>query len=332
MAYKITLADAKNEIGLKKISGVCSSSAEFIDYINRAQRMLLRRGIWYDTQWVVRFCVSGCIISWPQWVGAIQGIKFCNGSNGQLFNNNYSFVGPAKSCDGFLSSEGIIEDANLGPTANEVSGTTGKLLRYYTTKASDIGKTITIFGTRVGGQPLQEQVAGVWKNGMTLTAAAPYATNAVYVTGIDSITRQATDGMAYLYEYDPVANTLRDLAAFEPNETNPRRRRSRIIRKPAGVSKTDDNGICWTSIEALIKLEFIPVKNDRDFLLIDNLDALIYMVSALKEAEAGDKRASEASILEAIRELNFEMRDKNPDEQTPVDVNAVMGRMLINPI
>jgi hypothetical protein len=199
-----------------------------------------------------------------------------------------------------------------------------------------VGKTITIFGTQYGGQPLQEQINAVWQNGLTLTTAAPYVTSTVLVTHINAITRQATDGNCYLYEYDPaaypIAPHLRDLAGFDAGDTNPRIRRSTIKNKPYNCGSPDANGITWTNIEALVKLEFIPVVNPRDFLLLDNLDALNFMVQALKSEEAGDKQAAEASILMAVRELNFELRDKNADDQMPVRVNSVIGRKIKNPL
>lgn len=329
--YALTLASARQELGLVKACGVCATSVDFSDYLNRATRMLMRRGDFYDTEFVISLCVSGCIIAWPRWVGAIRGIRFCRGKPGQLFNNNYSFVGPHHRCGGF-NSDTVVEDANPGPTANEVTGTTGKYIRYYTVKNSDVGKTITLFGTQYGAQPLQEQVSGIWQNGVTLTAAAPYAQSSMLVTRIDAITRQATDGMAYLYEYDPAANTLRDLAWFEPNETNPRIRRSRILNRPSWGPNPDANGICWTTVEALIKLEFIPVQNERDFLMIDNVDALIYMVTALKRQEASDTAGAEAATIQAIREMNLELRDRNSDDQTPIRVRSVPGRQIRNPI
>src|SRR5208282_1550372 len=157
--YQTTLADAQNELSLIKVSGVCATSPDFIDYVNRAQRRLMRRGKWFDTEWIMSFSVSGCIIAWPHWVGSVNGIRFGKGKPGQLFNNNYSFVGPHHRASGF-HSDAVVEDANLGPTANEVSGTTGKYIRYYSVLTSDVGKTITIFGTQFGGLPLQEQING----------------------------------------------------------------------------------------------------------------------------------------------------------------------------
>jgi hypothetical protein len=179
---------------------------------------------------------------------------------------------------------------------------------------------------------LQELVSGAWQNGTTLTAGKPWVASKDLVTHIDAITRQATDGMAYLYEFDPAANTLRDLAAFEPNDTNPRIRRSIIRNRPHNCGSPDANGIHWTTVEALIKLEFVPVVNGRDFLMIDNLDALTFMVQALKQEEANDKQSSEASITEAIREMNFELRDKNSDGQIPVRVQSVLGSRIKNPM
>jgi len=44
MAYRYTLLDAKNSGALKAISGVVSSSTQFVDYINEAQRRLMKRG------------------------------------------------------------------------------------------------------------------------------------------------------------------------------------------------------------------------------------------------------------------------------------------------
>jgi hypothetical protein len=329
--YSITLEDAQNNLGLTKVSGVCSTSDDFTEYLNESMRRLIRRGNWFDTEFVVNFCVSGCIIAWPRWVGAINGVRFGCSKPGQLFNNNFRFVGPHHRHHGFHCNA-VIEDANLGPTANEISGTTGKLLRYYTTLSTDIGKGITIFGKQYGGQPLMEQINGVWNQGQTIVAAAPYGTSTTLFTSIESITRDATDGPAYLYEVDPATGLLRDLAMFEPSDTNPRIRRSKIVSRPWNASKADSNGICWTNIEALVKLQFVPVANPRDFLCIDNLDALKFMIQAIKAEEAQDSTNSEACILKAIRELNFELREKNPDEQTAMRVSPVMGRRIYNPM
>jgi hypothetical protein len=321
--------DAKESLALKAAANVCPSSAAFISLINEAQRRLMRRGSWFDLEQVVSFCVSGCVIAWPRWVGTVLGVRFgkCWIQTPSIYNNYWSFMGPHPRGENFRGNT-IIQDANLGPCANEVSGTTGKVIRYYVVHKADVGKTITLFGNRYGNQPLQEKTAGIWQNGITIAAASPFGTNAALVTRIEAITRQPTAGMAYLYEYDPDTGLMRDLAVFEPNETNPRNRRSRIANAPHGTK--DANGICWTTVEALIKLQFIPVANDRDFLMIDNFDALKFMIQAIKAEESNDDQGAEVKIAKAIRELNFDLDDKLPKKQVPV--NMGFGRTICSPI
>ncbi len=335
--YRYTLADARNSGPLKAIAGVCSSSQKFSDLVNEAQRRLLRRGDWFDTDFQLRLCVSGCTIAWPRFVGAIRGVKFagCYTQIATIFNQWYSFTNPYANNRWNLYGDnyGVLEDINMAPTFNDIDGTTGKLLRYYVVNNEDIGKTITINGTQYGGQPLQTQdSAGHFTNGIVIAAGAPYGTNAALVTRIESITRQATTGLAYLYQYDPTTNVLRDLAVYQPNETNPRFRRSKILNKPVNARGADANGICWTNIDALVKVEFVPVANDLDFLMIDNFDALKFMIQAINAEEANDEQTALVKITKAIQELNFELRNKNLDGQTSVYVNALSGRGIVNPI
>lgn len=329
--YKFQLIDAQADIGLQNISGVCPTSPQFTQYVNEGIRRLLRRGDWFDTEWVISLCVSGSIIAWPRWVGAIRGLRFGRGRPGQLFNNNYSFVGPHHRHSAW-HTDCVIEDAASGPTASEVSGTAGKYIRYYVVNNQDVGATIQIFGSAYGGQPLQEAVNGAMVNGQTITAGVPFGSTGGLVTRIDAVKRSPTSGMAYLYEYDPVANTLRDLAWYEPGDTNPRIRRSIIRNRPLNCSQPDANGICWANIEALIKLEFVPVANPRDYLMIDNFDAIKFMIQAIRAEEQGDEQMAEIKITKAIRELNFDLRDKNSDDQIPVRVQSVMGRRITNPV
>lgn len=331
MPFQFQLQDAINSIPLKNISGTCSNSAQFLSYMNEATRRLLKRGDWYGSEQVVEFCTNGCSITWPHWVGTILGVRFGESRSGHVFNNWYRFVGSRHHHGGFRSDT-VLEDAGASPCYNDIVDNTGKLIRYNVVQPTDIGKTITIYGTQYGGQPLREQDAnGIWSPGMTITAANPYGTSPVLVTKIDSITRQPTDGMGYLYQYDPVTQVVIDMARFEPNETNPRYRRSCMINAHHSNCKVDANGIKWRKVEAIIKLGYVPLVNNRDFLLIDDFDALKFMIQAIRSEEKEDNNAAEAFILKAIRELNFRDRDKQPDETTPVRVTATQGHTIRNP-
>jgi hypothetical protein len=347
--YKFTLQDAKASGALRAIAGTCTSNQQFVDRINESQERLAKRGDFFGMIQHMRLCFRGCNPTWPRSVGTIIQVRACS-LQGQISVQNDFSNYPAIGTSGWYNYEGawgdryesfggfasnsVLSDNGTACTYSDITGQGGKLIRYYVVKANDIGKKITLFGKQFGGQPLQEKVDGVWVDGLTLTAARPFVSSTVNVTHIQSITREATEGMAYLYEYDPATDLMRDLAVFEPNETNPRYRRS-LLRNNGnlfGRNNVDVNGQpCKHTIEALVKLNFIPVKNDRDFLMVDDFYALKFMIQAIKMEEANDQEEAEKLILKAIRELNFGDRDKNPDGQIPVRTDFTMASTLRNP-
>src|SRR5690606_21093600 len=105
----------------------------------------------------------------------------------------------------------------------------------------------------------------------------------------------------------------RDLAFYEPGETHPRYRRSFIENFnciPTQCGETD--GVTYRSLEALVKLQFVEVVSDYDFLPIDNFDAIKFMIQAIRLEEENKDELAEVKIAKAIRELNFELRNKLP--------------------
>lgn len=304
----------------------------------------MKRGDFYGLVQNMRLCFRGCRPVLPRYVGTVIAAKGCGGEI-QIQNQWGGFPSPDRSLwyswlgawarpfNDFCGNL-YLDDHGTAPTYNDITGNNGKQIRYYIVKGNDVGKKITIYGKQFGGQPLQEKDStGKWIDGITLTAALPFVSTSVLVTEIDSIVRDETEGMTYLYQYDASSNNLIDLAAFEPNETNPRYRRFNFKNWNQN-NKLDQNGNpCVNQIEALVKLAFIPLKNERDFLLIDDFDALAFAIQSIKASQANDVQGAEAFMAQAIRELNFYDRDKNPDNQTPVRMRVTMSRQVIrNPI
>jgi DNA-binding protein YbaB len=94
----------------------------------------------------------------------------------------------------------------------------------------------------------------------------------------------------------------------------------RKSRLPQRCSAGSCSGL--VSVEALVKLEFIPVKYDTDLVLISNQDALSDMMLAVKYSNAGDKEMAKDFEAKAIREMNLELNNKFPSEQTPIIING----------
>lgn len=348
-AYRLQLSDARNATEIKNIAGKCSNSEQFANLVNVVTRRLLKRGAWWGTDAVVRLCAFSCEIVWPNFVGTILGVRTCAGQM-NLKNNWYAIMGPSTcyadwggSNWGAMGSgygyggnvKAVGFDSGTSCTQNAITGNTGKFLRYHIVNSEDVGKTITFYGKQYGAQPLQEKVNGVTEMGLTLTAVAGPndAQTSVLVTQLGQITRERTVGMTYLYEFDPATGLLRMLSVFQPNETNPQYRKTTIQNFGTIPFSEDANGVKSWNIEALVKLEYVPAANDRDFLLIDDLDALKLGIQALQFEDAHDYANAEITWKLAIRELNYESRSKQPGNQLVIR-SRVMGsnRTVSNPI
>lgn len=326
------LSDAKADYQIKSVSGACPNSADFVDLVNAVTERVMDIGNFWETEVIYKYCVRSCHVVWSRHVGTVLGTRFCKNDQTPIHNNHWAIVG-THSCGGF--GPGIsMRDGNTVPIYNEVSGNEGKLIRYYPVKNADIGKTITLYGTQFGGQPLQEFVGGVWRQGLTLTAAAPFGTTTVLVTKITAVTRQASSGLMYLYEYDAATDLMRDLAVYEPNEVSPRYRSSIIENACAIPYCTDANGVKTARLEALVKLEFQPLVNDNDFLLIDSFAALALGIQAIKLEQANDDDGALRKWMAAVAVLNQRTRNKQPELQTAILLN-VFGQgseTMYNPI
>lgn len=222
-------------------------------------------------------------------------------------------------------------DRGTAPTYRRIAPE-GALIRYYVRNRPDIGKTITIYGKGVGGMPLQTRDSdGNWTPGITLTAAAPFVSSEVLVTEITSVVRQATQGMSFLYAYYADDDILKDLAFYEPSETNPRYRQMEFFNWCSINSCEDDNGVRQVQVELLVKLAFVPVHQDYDFLMIDSFRALKLAIQGIRAEEANDDVMAEVKLAKAVKELNLELRDQFPAEQTPVRYESI-GGVIVSPM
>lgn len=334
MPYTFTVSDARASV-LKNIAGVCTSSAEFLDFLNEATERLMTAGNWFGTEQLGQFCLYNRCVTWPRYVGTVLGVRLCSHSV-DIKNHWYSILGPAQSClngnlGGFYP---VLKDIGTAPTYNEISGPSGKKIRAYALKNQDYGKTVKLFGIDSNGQPLQEtDGSGNWQMGLTLILAPPFVSTSIDVVRIESVLKDRTQGNVLLYEYDATSDTLRDLALYEPSETNPRYRRSNFSGLCVGASGcVDAHGEKIVKVEALIKLQYIPVVSDNDFLLIDDFVALKQAVQGVRYEEAGEIAKAGAYFASAVHTLNLRDRDKMPGNQTTIVVNPLSGSEIWSPI
>lgn len=215
-------------------------------------------------------------------------------------------------CDSDFHS---IEQSGTVPVYRQIE-CDAKYLRVFIDRQADIGKKATFFGIDYNGQPIRTQrTNGTFLDGMELTFAMPYVTSPFPVKGVNRAVKAITEGPVRVYQWDSAHDVLLDMAVYDPEETSPSYRFTSLHDARSRCS-------CPTAIEVLVKLQFIPVKHDLDRVLIENLDALQLMISSLKLIESGDTEGARAMEIEAVREMNLELRDRFPSDQTAISASV----------
>jgi hypothetical protein len=306
------------------ISGVCASSAQFAARVNEVTRKLMRRGDWVGTIVPIHVCVkAGCVV-WPRYVGQVRKINVCNHPV-QIKNVWYDFLEYRdRGWRSWCGCEAHMVQQSEAAAFSDIFGD-GRFVRAYCTARADVGKTIQLFGEDNNGQPLRTQNSdGTYTDGITIVFAAPFASTSIYVRRIDRVIKDVTTGDVRLYAYNPVTDILEDLALYSPTETVPSYEKYRLHAQvwPTTTSPPTTNCCPTLSVVALVKLKFIKVVVDSDLVLIDNIDALKLLIQSTRYSEQGDRATAQGFEADAIRELNLDLRDHEPEEQTPVEINA----------
>lgn len=330
MAYEITLGDARNDIGIRNVSGLCASSEQFAAQVNSVTRRLLRRGSWFNTEQLMRVCYEGCRVVWPRQVGTVLGLRVPCGGSMEIKNKWWAVTGYPH---GGWCGNAVMRDDDTAPCYREIISNTGKYLRWNIVKRNDVGKAMRVYGFQYGNQPLQEKnAAAQWIPGISIVAAAPYAQTTTLVTKVTQINFPETlEGMSYLYEFDPTTGAQIDLGEYQPGETSPSYRVSRV--NGSGPGYVDGYGRCVRQAEALVKLAYVPALVDEDWLMLGNLDALKLGIQALRLEEQNDDVQAQIKISLAIKELNMELRERNPSQQTVIRTNDMSQEYCtVNPI
>ena len=315
----LTLAEAKDS-RLNRISGVCATSTEFLEFLNDATRQLMRRGNWWGTVIKMRVCVYSDCFSLPAYVGTVLAVNV-NNSVVPVSNHWFEFMSVDKSdwcCNRIWNSNVAAEIDGNTPVFQNAPCAEPQQIRAYPQRQADLGKVITVFGIDQYGNPVRTTHAdGTFAEGEEMVLVLPYVAASTWFRTITRVIKPITDGPVDMFMYNPVGDTLLEMAHYQPGDTNPWYRHMRIHRY--GVAS--NTCCCPTSVTILAKLAFVPVRTDNDLVLIDNLDALAMAMQAIKQSDAYDHKQSEMAMMRAVHELNLDLRDKFPNDSVPVNVS-----------
>lgn len=300
---RLTLGSIRNDIG--KALGVCATDARVAAAVNAAQRRLMAKGKWVGTTVRYRICVNEGCLTWPRQIETIETFAVC-GWPGKIRDQWFEFLGTGsglRSADCGCAHE--LVDRDPGPTFDWIRPT-GKKVKLYSDEDEAEDAWVLIQGYDDNGNWVRTSDGGIMVEGEYILATSVGRLSTTLFSNVTGVIKPITNGTLRLYEFDTATSTQRTLAIWEPDEERPHYRRS-LVPGLADRATSGDSSCESASVTVVAKLRHIPVRNDNDWLILGNQDALALMVQAI-EKERKD-RWDEAAIYEqnATRLLEEEL-------------------------
>jgi len=286
--------------------GICGTDPRFLKICNEAIQRLIVTGKWFGTLARYRFCaIDGCL-TYPPQVAAVEAIAVCgfpirvrsmlyefleNGWGIQNAVNNVSVTtSSGGSCcgqgGGACGVPGAIFRGRF-PTFSEIIGT-DKKLQLVCDRSTDVGKQVLCLGFDENLNWIRTLQNGVMSDGELVTLSqSPGTITQNYFSSVSDLQPPTDlDGQWWLYEYSTTTQAQRMIGQYEYFVTRPSMSRYFIPSILNGTqSNPPSNTTCvQTIVDAAVKLDFIPIRNPTDYLLIGNLPAVGEMMSAIKKA------------------------------------------------
>lgn len=172
---------------------------------------------------------------------------------------------------------------------------TPQLLRTFPSDPADVGKRIVFQGPdqngiEVLGLDVQTQQSVV---GETDYLASPFIDSISQFSAINGIIKEPTLGPVQVFTVDPVTQAQKLLTILEPNETTAAYRRYLVNGLACKCCNTPSGTV---QVSAQCKLDFVPVVSPQDYLIIQNIPAILEQAQAIRYSRMD---AAQAPALEA---------------------------------
>lgn len=311
MPRRARLIDFRTSSGPQKL-GLCQSDLPGIaTYVNEAQARLVLSREAGDTGWwgswarmVFNVSQTAPSITTPREVARLERMTVCNRPV-NIQNEFYEFldfgigIQPRPFCNYLETYE-----RGVFPTFTDlIPG--NKIIRVFLTSVDDVSRRVMVQGTDQNDNTIYTQDGLTNVQGVFVSLASPFADTPMIINSISGIQKDVTVGPVKFFEVDSAGNQ-RLLLTMEPSETVAAYRRYFVNGVPATCCNTG----APPQVIAMAKLELMPVTVDTDYLLIQNIQALIHETQSMRFDEMDSDGASKKSAEHhraAIRMLQGEL-------------------------
>lgn len=272
-------------------------------YVNEATNRLLKAGKWWGTYARYRLCATAGLITFPKQIATIEAVALC-GQPIPVHDMWYEFL--ANGWGTRRETCGPVECDYRGryPTFSDIIGT-DKKVRALCDVATDVGKTVLVLGYDTNGNWIRTTQGGVILDGEVITFAQSPGTNSTNLFSVvtDLQPPSNMDGQWWLYEYNTTDTTQRLIGQYNYDDLRPSFARYLF----PSLRNCTNNACAATLVEAICKLDFIPVKRPTDYLLIGDINALKFGCMAVKAAEENRYTDDTTLMNKAVLELDNEL-------------------------
>jgi hypothetical protein len=179
-------------------------------------------------------------------------------------------------------------------------------VRIYPTDSADVGKRVVIQGPDQNGKTVLgvDTDTGEATIGELVYLNLPFVTTTNQFTGpLTGIQKDVTNGPVQLFQVDVALSDESVLSTMEPNEITAEYRKYLINGLPCNCC---DTAVGTVQVTCQVRFDFVPVLSDSDYLLIQNVPALIEECQSIRygrQDSASSMQLSGTHHIAALRLL-----------------------------
>ncbi len=330
MALRLRLYDLRVDGRLGNAVGICQSDVKgYASFVNAAQRRLLfckeaGEESWNGTWAEMLFTVTRAVpfLTLPREVARLEFVDVCNRPV-TVSNQFFEFLrfGNGHLPKFFCQQHRACFNAqvlarNNVPTFTDLTGPP-QYIRIYPTDAADVNKGVIMQGTDSNNNVIYSQLGLNRITGTTVYLDQPFVTVALSgstaplpFNSITGIQKDATVGPVRFTQVDPTTGNELLLHTMEPSEVTAWYRRYFFNEVPINCCFDPNTGITNVTVQAIVKLDLIPVVADSDYCLLTNMEAIIEEAQAVRYSTIDSPTAKQNEAIkhrDAVRYLRGEL-------------------------
>lgn len=316
---RLSLSSVKPTIA--RVLGVCVTDTRIPGYVSEAQERLMLKDKWVGTTLRYRMCLSQSCLTLPRQIETVEAWALCDQPM-QVRNKWYEYAqnGPGQRRHDLGSPNQLI-DRGTACVYQDMSGPTS-FVNVQAAVAESASARILLRGYDENANWIRTEypVAGTWIDGESVAINTTGTRSTKKFSSITEVVKPATNGPVNLFEWPAALGAnYQQIAYYESDETLPIYRRYLIPGlADAGACSNAQNACANKTVTVIAKLRHIPVSNDNDFLILQNISALKLMVMAIIKEERNLWQEAMTYEAKAISELQNELSSFEGDGVTPI--------------